>query len=174
MARVAEKAPLLLIRIKKGRDGGGALSCVRGDGSVVYQRQNAKQAGFFVRHDLTHFAVESVLRHRKGFYGLLADGWDFDDFGAKWDKKKLPADIDPSELIVGLFDAEHRGTERWSAAQFNEYATRFCESAGAMVSKPFITDEQIARVRRRLDELLAQWEAVEPGGTLELEFEPSA
>src|SRR5437667_11938563 len=36
-----EKFPLI-IRIKKGKDGSGALSCERGDGSIVYQRQNAK------------------------------------------------------------------------------------------------------------------------------------
>ena len=96
----------MMIRIKKGKDGGGALSCEREDGSIVYQRQSAKHAGFFVRHDLTHYAVETVLEHRKGFYGLIAAGWTFEDFGEKWDKKKWPADAEPSELIVGLFDAE--------------------------------------------------------------------
>jgi hypothetical protein len=65
----------MVIRIKKGKDGSGALSCERADGSIVYQRQNAKQARIFVRHDLAHFAVETVLGHRKSFYGLIAAGF---------------------------------------------------------------------------------------------------
>src|SRR5688572_29542707 len=165
------KKPLLLIGIKKGKDGSGALSCTRGDGSVVYQRQNAKQAAFFVRHDLTHYAVETVLGHRKGFYGLLADGWEFDDFGAKWDKKKFPADADPSELIVGLFDAEHRGDRAWSAAEFNDHARNFMQGLGGSW-KVSVNDEQLDRVRTMLAELLRRWDAVEAGGTLELAFDP--
>jgi hypothetical protein len=165
------KKPLLLIRIKKGKDGSGALSCTRADGSVVYQRQNAKQAAFFVRHDLTHYAVETVLGHRKGFYGLLAMGWEFDDFGAKWDKKKFPADADPSELIVGLFDAEHRGDRAWSAAEFNDYARNFMEGLGGSWNVT-LTDEQLDRVRVMLSGLMRKWEAVETSGTLELAFDP--
>jgi hypothetical protein len=165
------KNPLLLIRIKKGKDGSGALSGTRADGSVVYQRQNAKQAAFFVRHDLTHFAVETVLGHRKGFYGLLADGWEFENFGAKWDKKQFPADADPSELIVGLFDAEHRGDRAWSAAEFNDYARNFMQGLDGSW-KLGVNDEQLDRVRVMLTDLMRRWDAVEAGGTLELAFDP--
>jgi hypothetical protein len=161
---------MMMIRIKKGKDGGGALSCQRGDGSVVYQRQNAKQALFFVRHDLTHYAVETVLRHRKGFYGLIAAGWSFEDFGEKWDKKKYPADAEPSELIVGLFDAEHASEANWKAGEFNGYAREFMKQNGAEAMRDVITQEQIDGVRRKLDELLQKWAEVELGGTLELEF----
>ena len=40
-------------------------------------------------------------------------------------------------------------------------------SAGALR----VTDEQLARVRDRMHELFAQWEAVPPGGALELPFD---
>src|SRR5215207_7563384 len=68
--------PRLTIRIKKNADGTAALTCTRADGSVTWQRQQGTQGMFFPRHDLTHFAVETVLGHRRGFYGLVADGWD--------------------------------------------------------------------------------------------------
>ncbi len=71
----------LLIRIKKNTDGSAALSCLRADGSVTWQRHNGKQGRFFPFHDLTHYAVETVLEHRRGFYGLVAGGWDLTDFG---------------------------------------------------------------------------------------------
>ena len=92
----------LVIRIKKKTDGDAVLSCVRADGSVTWQRQEGPHARFFPLHDLTHYAVETVLRHRRGFYGLVADGWDFTDFGAPWPKGPIPPDMDPSESIVGL------------------------------------------------------------------------
>ena len=38
---------------------------------------------------------------------------------------------------------------------------------------PTLTDDQLARIRARFRELLAQWEAVEPGGVLELPFDPA-
>jgi len=162
----------MIIRIKKGKDGSGALSCQREDGSVVYQRQNARHAVFFVRHDLTHFAVETVLGHRKGFFGLIASGWSFEDFGEKWDKKKWPADAEPSELIVGLFDAEARSEAEWSAEGFNEYARTYMkQSAGVEGIGDVIDQEQVERVRARMGELMKRWERVKPGDSLELEFE---
>src|SRR6266545_1175255 len=64
----------LIIRIKKKTDGSAALSCQRADGSVTWQRQDGLQGGFFPRHDLTHYAVETVLRQVRGFYSLVAGG----------------------------------------------------------------------------------------------------
>ena len=96
----------LLIRIKKKTDGSAALSCLRADGSVTWQRQDGVLGRFFPIHDLTHYAVETVLGHRKGFYGLVAEGWDLSDFGGGSACGKPPAVMDLSELIVGFVDAE--------------------------------------------------------------------
>ena len=60
-------------------------------------------------HDLAHYAVETELRHRLGFFGLLAEGWDFPDFAENRGRRPMQADADPSELIVGLLDAERAG-----------------------------------------------------------------
>ena len=69
---------MLRIQITKRPDGNGVLRCVRADGSVTWQKQE-RHAAFFALHDLTHFAVESTLGFRRGFYGLLAEGWDVED-----------------------------------------------------------------------------------------------
>src|SRR3954454_15515463 len=117
--------PTLHLRFKKSHDGATALSCTRADGTVTWQRQPAAHAAFFVRHDLTHYAVETVLGYRLGFYGLVAAGGDFRDFAARGRRGPIPADADPAELVVGFFDAESAGGERWPAEEFNRYAARF-------------------------------------------------
>jgi hypothetical protein len=163
----------LLIRLKKNADGSSAQSCTRTDGSVTWQRLREGQAAFFTRHDLTHVAVESVLRHRKGFYGLVAAGWNFSDFTSEWPRGRIPADADPSELLVGLLDAEHASGTSWTAAEFNAHAARFFANLGA-ASPPVLTEEQLQRVRDELSDLLARWQAVPPGEALELAFDPVA
>jgi hypothetical protein len=59
----------LVIQIKKKTDGSAALSCRRGDGSVTWQGQDGQQGRFFPLHDLTHYAVETVLYHPRGLSG---------------------------------------------------------------------------------------------------------
>jgi len=54
----------LTIRIKKGADDRTALTCTRADGTTTWQRLEAGQARFFPHHDLTHYAVETVLDRR--------------------------------------------------------------------------------------------------------------
>lgn len=163
--------PALLIRIKKHADGSAALTCTRADGTVTWQRQQGAQASFFPRHDLTHFAVETVLRHQRGFYGLVADGWDLTDFGAPWPRGRLPADLDPSELIVGFLDTERASGTRWTADDFNDKAAAYHRDHGLTAPPPMLTDDDLVRVRQRRAELFDQWDAVPAGGTLELSFD---
>ncbi|HEY9384329.1 MAG TPA: hypothetical protein VIP80_12545 [Gemmatimonadales bacterium] len=162
--------PELLIRIKKKSDGSAALSCLRADGSVTWQRQEGVQGRFFPIHDLTHYAVETVLGHRRGFYGLVAEGWDLSDFGAPWPKGRLPADLDPSELLVGFLDSERAGAVTWSADDFNAKTAIYYAQQGRSGSCR-ISPGQLERVRAMRDELIARWRALPAGATLELPFE---
>jgi hypothetical protein len=162
--------PELLIRIKKKSDGSAALSCLRPDGSVTWQRQEGVQGRFFPIHDLTHYAVETVLGHRRGFYGLVAEGWDLSDFGAPWPKGRLPADLDPSELLVGFLDSERAGGVTWSADDFNAKTEIYYAQQGRSGSCR-ISPGQLERVRSVRDELIARWRALPAGSTLELPFE---
>jgi hypothetical protein len=163
----------LVIRIKKGADGRTSLSCTRADGSTTWQKQQGAQASFFPRHDLTHYAVEMVFGHRRGFYGLVADGWDLADFGTPWPRGKLPKEANLSEIIVGFFDRERASGQMGSAQELNEELASFCGENGLAVPEKF-TEGDLSRVRQKRGELFAQWEAVEPGGVLELRFDPVA
>ena len=113
----------LTIRIKKNTDGTAALSCTRADGTVTWQRQQGAQGLFFPRHDLTHYAVETVLEYRSAFYGLIATGWNISDFGPPWPRGQMPEEAGVAELIVGFLDAERASQARWSA-ECQPYAPR--------------------------------------------------
>ena len=161
---------MLTIRIKKNPDGGTSLTCTRTDGTVTWQRRQSQQAAFFPRHDLTHFAVETVLAQRNGFYGLLAAGWDLSDFGTPWPRGRIPPEADVSEAIVGFLDVERASGERVGAAQLNELLAERCAEHGYGAPR-LITEEELREVRRRRAELFAQWEAVPAGEALELIYE---
>jgi hypothetical protein len=165
-------SPDLRIRLKRHSDGTASLTLTRADGTVTWQRQQASLALVFPPHDLTHFAVESELGYRGGFYGLVSDGWEVGDFAAPWPRGPIPEEAREVELIVGFFDAERRSMDRWSAEAFNEHAEKFVgasRSAGKM-KVPVLRDDDIARIRATRDALLARWFALAAGDSMELEF----
>lgn len=160
----------LTIRIKKNTDGTAALSCTRADGTVTWQRQQGAQGVFFPRHDLTHYAVESVLEYRGAFYGLIATGWDISDFGPPWPRGRIPEEALVAELIVSFLDAERASPARWSAAEFNDKTAIYYRDHELAATPPTLTDDDLVRVRQRRAELFAEWEAVSPGSAIELRF----
>jgi hypothetical protein len=163
-------AQRIVIRIKKGTDGRTALSCIRADGSTTWQRQKGAQATFFPKHDLTHFAVETTLGHRQGFYGLVSAGWDFSDFGSPWPRGKLPAEASISEMIVGMLDLERRVGERLSVEDLNEKLAEYAVENSLPDQRP-LTEEDLAAIRAKRAEMFAKWDAVRPGEALEVPFD---
>jgi len=167
--------PPLTIRLKKHPDGSASLSCTRPSGSVTWQHQPGVRGTYFPPHDLTHFAVETVLGVRRGFYGLIAEGWDITDFTAPWPRGPLPSEAAEVEVIVGALDMERLQGEPLTAAGLAAQRTLQAESRraygkGAAPVTWVLTDDQLAVIRARRDELLAQWEALPAGETMELAF----
>src|SRR5712675_408963 len=103
---------MLKIEIAKQPDGTGVIRCTRQDGSVTWQKQT-KHAAHFALHDLTHYAVESALSYRRGFFGLIAEGWDVEDTTGNGARGPLSAEAIEVERIVGLFDAERGSGALW-------------------------------------------------------------
>jgi len=151
--------PDMLIRIKKKTDGSAALSCIRSDSSVTWQQQNGLQGKFFPLHDLTHYAVETVLDLR-GFFSLVAAGWGFTDFGKPWPRGPLPAEAHVVERVVGWLDTERASGREWAAADLT-------------LAPPYaFDDDDLRQVRDVRRELFARWAALPAGGTLELRYAP--
>jgi len=147
----------LRIEIVKRADGGGVLRCKRADGSVVWQKQS-RHAAHFALHDLTHFSVETALGYRRGFFGLVAEGWNFDDVTGKGTRGALPEEATEVERIVGLFDAERASGTEWSTGDLNQDCGRG------------LAEDDIRRIREMRADLFRRWAATAPGEALVLEF----
>jgi hypothetical protein len=166
--------PGLTIRIKKNTDGTAALACTRENGTVTWQRQLGAQGMFFPRHDLTHYAVETVLGLRNAFYGLVADGWDISDFGPPYPRGPIPEEALVAELIVGFLDTERASPTRWTASDFDDKAAIYYREHDLSTTPPTLTDDDLARIRQRRAELFTRWDGVPPGGAIELPFPADA
>lgn len=167
--------PDLLIQFKRHGDHATSLTCTRRDGSVTWQRFDGPTAMVFPGHDLTHFAVETVLGFRRGFYGLLTEGWDIRDFAKPWPRGEIPDDAREVELIVGFFDSDRRQGDAWTAAEFAAHAELFIGAARARGKAVpprtrVLTDDDLERVRAVRDGLLARWHRLGEGEALALEF----
>ena len=165
--------PELRIQLVKEKDGSILLRCHRADGTTTWQRNDGSRGSFFVVHDLTHYAVETLLGHRRGFWGLVADGWNVTDFGAPWPRGPIPADMDPSELIVGFLDGERAGGVKWTAAEFSDKAEKYFASHDQPKSIN-LSDAELDAIRALRGELVARWSLLPRGETLELAFDRAA
>ncbi len=149
---------MLRIEITKQPDGSGLLRCTRDDHSSTWQKQT-RHAAHFALHDLTHYAVETGLHYRQGFFGLIAQGWDVEDTTGKGARGPLPPEALEVEKIVGLFDSERGSSALWTAEEFNLFAPRPMTAA------------ELQSVRSLRAELFRQWSAVPVGGVLQLNFQ---
>lgn len=163
---------VLTLQLKKHADGRTAFSLLRADGSRTWQRQE-RHASFFAAHDLTHYAVETVLGLRGAFYGLVAQGWDFDDFLPPYPRGPLPAEALYAETLVGLLDVERgtvaHGATLMSAEEFAAQLASKLESAKLQFTLP-LDESRLQAVRSTRDALIARWQALPSGQTLELAF----
>ena len=157
------------LHFTKGSDGSTVLKCVRDDGSSTWQRNLNRQARFFPLHDLVHYAVETELGFAQGFFGLIAAGWNIEETTGKSARGALPTEALEVEHIVSSFMVEWNSDARWTAEDFNEHAANFAETKG-LPSPRSVTDEQLARVRQRFNELAARWRDLPEGDTLKLAF----
>ena len=155
----------MVIELKKGRDGPSTLVCVRSDGTRTW----GKVARFFPVHDLTHCVVESLLGLNEAFFGLVASGWNIDEFATPGVAGRLPVEAVLAESIVGLLDLERGTGKEWSTSEFNDALAESLRAQGRPLFRP-IREEELARTRALRDELQERWEALAPGRVLSVSF----
>ncbi len=152
----------MTIQLRKGRDGPASLTCVRSDGSRTWSRVHP----FFPVHDLTHYAIESVLGFTEAFFGLVASGWSLDDFAPR---VALPSEARVAESIVGVFDLERAQPRPFTAAEFNELLHPSLAGQRLERFRP-IRDVEVQQVRDLQTRLADAWGALDLGGTLDIPF----
>jgi len=169
-APAASARPELLVQITKRTDGRSVLRCVRADGSVVWQRQDGRQAQFFPFHDLIHFALETTLGLGNGFFGLIAQGWEIDETTGTTSRSPVPSEAMLVEQLVNLFTVERIGGAPLPSATELHERLQLLVRAGQLDEARSFTDLEISAARARIDELHDAWAALPGGGTLELPF----
>ncbi len=153
---------LLQIELKKVSAERSALTCRRPDGTATWLRVPS----FFPLHDLTHFAVESELGLREGFFGLIAAGWNLEDFTQAGVAARLPVEGLLAENLVGNIE---RLDDDLSETEFSAALT---DSLTAQGLPPYrrVAAVELARIRAQRAALIVQWRALPVGETLRLAF----
>jgi len=161
-------AARLTIRLKKTADAKPVLTAVRADGTVTWQHSNSA----FPIHDLVHYSVESVLGCSESFFGLVAQGWNFEDFARPWPRGQLPAEAIVTEGLVGEIWRTFLMRESLTASELNARVAAHRQQSGLDDGRA-VTDAELAAIRARLAEVAGRWRALATGGTLELSFPPA-
>lgn len=153
------------IQLKKGRDGPATLACVRDDGTRTW----GKEHPFFPIHDLTHCAVESVLGFHEAFFGLVANGWNIDDFAKPHASRRMPSQAIVAEHVVGVFDRERALADPLEAEAFNETVIASLPPSQRRTFRK-LSQTQLSQVRHLRAALEARWHALKAGETLDVAF----
>lgn len=154
------------IQFRKGRDGRDVLACERADGSRTW----AHLQPAIVTHDFVHFAVETTLGLRGGFWGLVASGWSPAAFEEPGTAAQLSEEASWTEFAVGCVWRESWGQPPLDVDELAAELVVHAANHGWKSPRAIGADE-LARIRTRVAELHSRWLVVEPGGTLELVFD---
>ena len=154
------------VRFCRGRGGRYSITWAPANGEETWYKPD----GYFVHHDLIHYAVETTLGYRDAFHGLMARGWDMKDFGEKdratGKTRPLPPEAHHAEAIVGLLQLEQTGSvppEEFFPALEATYAAQG-------EPPPALTPAQVDRIRERIRALFAAWAQLPEGESLTLPF----
>jgi hypothetical protein len=155
----------MLIRIKKNTGKLHNLSYTRNDGSATWIQGD----DFLVRHDLAHYAIESVLRYRTAFNGMVNNGMDIKDFEDKEKRSRMAITVEAvyAENFANLFLAE---TTQGNFEDFNAEQRDAFVSFSNQYDPVTLTQESIKSIRRDLRQILQQWVELPVGETLALTF----
>jgi len=153
----------LRIRLARGLGKPPVLTCIRADGSTTWHRLHPATA----LHDLTHFAVETELELSDGVFGLVARGWDLDDFESPERRSQLPPAAIWEEFVVALLLAEASDGREDGAEEFNASLATSLSTGGRPPGRA-LSGPELARIRAWMRDLAGRWAAIRPGEALEL------
>jgi hypothetical protein len=181
--------PDLRILFTKAKDPASqdVLTCIRPDGSRTWSRLHSA----FPVHDMTHYAVETEMQARDGFFGLLAQGWDITDFGIPEKRARMPLEAIWVEHLVGVIWREFVTREATSYEDFcasveaslaalrsnlNRHSQRQgprpeYSDAEMQILERGVPEETRARIMTKIGELAASWACTPRGEILELAFD---
>jgi hypothetical protein len=142
--------------------------------SLLYKRDNGTEtwmsAGeFFVRHDLSHYAIEKTLGYTTAFMGMLNDGMDIKDFEDRDKRLRIPLTAEGvyAENMANLFLME---IAQGGVEDMNQVIADSFIAMGRPLRPVRLSDAELTAVRSLLRQLLGDWNVLPVGQTMILEF----
>lgn len=166
---------LMEVEITKGTSG-DLLQVRRGNGSIA--KTDFPKKGL-LPHDAIHLVVESELQMKTGFWGRVAAGATPEEVGAvaiAGGHRSSSRAQTPLEEIVELIQAERIvecfEAEMWSEPSSVDTFIGVLDAACAQsrVKCPKLSEQNILRIRTRLNALFNRWQKLEIGESLVLSW----
>ncbi len=125
---------------------------------------------FFVRHDLSHYAIEKALQYTSAFMGMLNKGMDINDFEDREKRKQMNVTREAihAEQLAILFLME---TEQENFDAFNEIYSQSFTNNETPSSLPSLHAIQLLEIRNSLLLLLKSWQELPADETMTLNFD---
>jgi hypothetical protein len=155
----------MLIRLSKHTGKPHVIKYVRDNGTETWMQAD----DFFVRHDLSHFALETVLGYKTAFNGMINSGMDIKDFENREKRRamKVTDEAGYAENMANLFLGE---VLQGNLEDFNAVQQQTLAYSNSEIPAIDLADEKIQAVRKYLRQLLTDWELLSSGQTMELVF----
>jgi hypothetical protein len=152
------------IRFTKGRDKPGIFTCIRKDGSLSWCNVNYQQ----IEHNFIHYAVETILNIKDGFYGIIGRGLGLEDFDHEIKEGSLASSgIKKAEYMAYLLQKEIKDDRIYP--DFNTVLSELLVSKGLEVIEP-LTNIQLAAIRKTVKRLMVAWGQLEPNHSIILYY----
>jgi len=138
----------------------------RNDGSETWMQAS----DYFVRHDLSHYALEKTLGYQTAFMGMLNNGMGIRDFENREKREQLNVTKEAwyAENMANLFLIE---IAEGNFDDFNQVSAAAFANMQLNIPPPQLAGPAIAATRKLLNDLLAAWKLLPPGTTMSLKFE---
>ena len=151
--------------LKKYEQGPFVIKYRRDNGSETWMQADQ----YFVLHDLSHFAIETMLQYKSAFMGMLNNGMHIKDFEhrEKRNKIKISEEAVNAENIANLFLME---LQQGELEDFNQTLRESFNPMKEQLNPVQLSPEQIDAVRNKFKQLVAEWNSTPPGGEMELEY----
>jgi hypothetical protein len=141
---------------------------------LLYKRDNGTETWmstgeFFVRHDLSHYAIEKTLGYNTAFMGMINNGMDIRDFEDRNKRLSIPLTAEGvyAENMANLFLMEIAQGE---TEDMNQVIQNSFVNMGLSHDPVRLSEIELKAIRSFLRQLLDNWNTLPAGQTMVLDF----
>lgn len=143
--------------------------------SIRYERDNGsstwmKADSFFIRHDLSHYAIEKTLGYKTAFFGMINRGMEPKDFDDSVKRKLIPITSDAcyAENMANLLLME---IVQEPLVDFNGTLKQAFNPIGTAHEAPVLQETELSAIRKLLRQLWWEWDLLPVGQSILLTIE---